>query len=307
MTIRRDLAAIALAILPVIALAQADTPRETCQRTLDSFRAMVQGRTEWTLPIRAWVSDGWCVAADVALVPTSSAPGFRIGRVLWRGDGIEAMARGGVPLSLDLRLEQVSLEPRVRATEIRTRVFGGGTKVDAGLTMRRDPGANTLTISRLNIDLPGDNTVAIGASLERVDLASRNTALRSLGTFGVTDLTLDIVSDGTGARSLMALLAPLLRDDDDAPEATLSRFGKDAMTVVADLPPPLLPQASKRALSRFLGDLPDPSGTVSLRVNAPQGLGAAQFFRFAMTGGPESVADVLPVLDGVTTEFTYEP
>jgi hypothetical protein len=71
------------------------------------------------------------------------------------------------------------------------------------------------------------------------------------------------------------------------------------------LPAASFPPASKAALQAVLSELPNPSGTLTVAMRSDAGIGPARLMGYAMTGVPDTIAGLAPVLDGVTFDIGW--
>jgi hypothetical protein len=88
-------------------------------------------------------------------------------------------------------------------------------------------------------------------------------------------------------------------------EAAATQLWAEMAATVDDLPESSFPAASKSALKTLIGELPNPSGVLTLQLRSEAGIGPARLAGYAMTGVPDSLEDAEPLMDGVTVDIGW--
>jgi hypothetical protein len=54
-----------------------------------------------------------------------------------------------------------------------------------------------------------------------------------------------------------------------------------------------------------VADLPDPMGTLRIRLQSDAGIGPASLMRFVLTGAPTTLDDLAPLFDGLRVDVAW--
>ncbi len=179
----------------------------------------------------------------------------------------------------------------------------GRIGVDLALAWAAD--SRRLAVERLEIDFPGANRVALTALATGVDLSSAGAAQMSVTSFAVTEVDLTVQSHGLFESYLLMAVGPALMPLEGDMQAAERDLKAAAGAAIAALPGASFPPASKAALQAVLSELPNPLGTLTVAMRSDAGIGPARLMGYAMTGVPDSIAGLAPVLDGVTFDIGW--
>jgi hypothetical protein len=162
---------------------------------------------------------------------------------------------------------------------------------------------------RLDLDIPHGNAIRAKAMLDGVDLSSPASMQASLGGAALTRLSAQVTTRDLFETRVLPALAPMLMGDLTDPEEMVRRQRVLAQVQIGRLPTGIFPDPTQAELLELLGELPNPSGTLSLEVVAVQGggLGLPRFSRFVMSGLPDTPEELWPALDGVTVSANWAP
>jgi hypothetical protein len=297
-----------LALVPQAAQADETLSSAICRALLESAREALGEVGGLVLPSTARLTEGGCAASGLAYRPESPyATGFEVDQIVWSGAGLADFAETGtVPLSLDLAAEgfRFAIRPDDPVFAYLLEAQSYPNVLDISLVLARDPEARTLSLSQLAVDFPGENALSLSATFVNVDLSTALGAGTSLGSFGLTALSLDIETHGLFEGYLLMPLGTDLLAGAEDPEARVEDLKREALAHIQALPSGLADGETKSALARLVGDMPNPKGRISLRIEAAQGIGPARFARFA--GGEPEIGDILAALDGVRIDVRYE-
>jgi hypothetical protein len=265
-----------------------------------------------SFPLRGAVAppDGeWCVFADVVLdMPGTYVPDWHAEKLRLRGAALTwAVDRSLPPDRLELAVEGLRLvvqtgDPQMDylfAAQARPNRIG----VQAALAW--DGAARTLTVERLEIDFPGENLVSLTALVNGVDLSSEGAMQMSATGFAVTEADLMIQTHGLFEWYVLMAFGPMVLPREGDMAAAMARVRADLVTGIAALPDATFPQASKAALAALAGELPNPSGILTLSLRSAAGVGPARLMGYAMTGVPHTMAEAGPLFDGVTVNIGW--
>mgnify|MGYP003507578321 FL=1 len=254
--------------------------------------------------------DGWCSITDVEFRQDGQyAPGMSFGRLSWRGEGLDAFARRfEAPAALEVRIEDARyvLQTGDAAMDYMFRAQSAPHGIDAEVSLTWDKAARQFVVQRLDIDFPGENAIALTARVGNVDLTSKAALQASLGSFALTDMTLEVTTNGLFETYALIPIGSALLSGAADPEAEIAALLADAKAAVAELPASSFDAATKAALTTILSDLPNPAGRISLAMRSDAGIGPARVAQYAMSGVPTTIADLAPVFDGVTVTATYD-
>ncbi len=285
---------------------------ETCRASWDRLQAVVPAEMGSVKSgSQVWLRAGFCSVDGVEIAPEGQyQPGFRISKVSWRANGLKAFLDSGTPpRSLDLKIEglRISVKTGNGVMDYLMRAQNDRNGIDADLSLRWEAGSKQLVLDRLDVDFPGANAIKATASVDRVDLTSQSAAQVSLGSMGLTDLAVEVTTNGLFETYVLMPLGSAVLGDAADPEAALKGFVDEAQAFVGTLPEPSFPDVTKQAITALLEDMPNPAGTLELKLSAPSGFGFARLARYFVEALPASKADVATLLDGVTVTATYVP
>ncbi len=285
---------------------------DTCRASWERLQAVVLATTgSLNSASQVWLRAGFCSVDGVEIAPEGQyQPGFRIAKVSWRANGLKAFLDDGTPpQSLDLKIEdlRISIKTGNGVMDYLMRAQNDRNGIDADLSVHWSAQDKRLALDRLDVDFPGANAIRATASVDRVDLSSQSAAQVSLGAMGLTDLSVEVTSNGLFESYVLMPLGTVILGDAADPEVALQGFLDEAGAFVGTLPDASFPDPTKQAMVALLDDLPNPAGTLTLTAQAPGGFGFARLARYFVGALPESRADVAALFDGVTVTATYLP
>jgi hypothetical protein len=255
-------------------------------------------------------ADGWCHLTDLRLGGESQfAPVIDIATLSWRQTGPVTLTgdRLTLPQDIDLRLDG-----------LRIGVVTGDAVMDWLMAAQRQPNpisatlslttqGDTVTLNGLAIDFPGDNAVTLAASVRGLKTADTDTLFQSLPQAQLTALDLAVTSNGLfETYALMPLGTALLSGATD-PAAQVAAAQTIVRARIAGLPDSLFDATERDALGALVADLPNPTGTFTLTLDAPTGLGTNRLAPIAIRGVAAFLADPAPYFDGIDIAVTYTP
>jgi hypothetical protein len=284
----------------------------TCQAGWDQLSTgALSGMGAFRAASKVRMTDGWCRLIDVEITPEGQyQPGYRIGALSWKADGLQAFLDAGTPpRSLDLQIKdaRIAIQTGDPVTDYLFRAQNNRNGIDGALAIAWSAADKRLTLTRLEIDFPGANAIRATVVADRVDLTSRASAQTSLGAMRLTDLTLDVTTNGLFESYVLMPVGMTLLSGVADPEVELTAAVTAGKAMIATLPEATFPAATRTALVAVLDEMPNPAGTLNLTVQAADGVGAARFARLAMTGVPRSAADMAPLFDGVKVSAVWTP
>ncbi len=255
-------------------------------------------------------SDGWCGLSDVTIPTNSKYLSFGIDDLQWRGTDMARFAAGGLPpTALDVRLTGFRFLTNT-GDPVMTYLMAqqsGAKGISGDLSLIWDAGSSELEMTALNLDFPGENTIAVTARFRGVDLTSRATMQQSVGGFALTKAKVDVLTNGLFETYLLLPFGQLVLGGAEDPAAQVAALKAAASDQISSFPnPPFMP-GSTDALTQLITDMPNPTGRIVLDIDAPNGLGPAQTAKFALFGIPQSLDEVWPLFGSAQISVTYAP
>lgn len=255
-------------------------------------------------------ADGWCRLTDLRLGGEYQyAPVIDIGSLAWRQTGPVTLSGNTLtlPQNIDITLDG-----------LRIGVVTGDPVMDWLMQAQRQPNpiaatlsltteGDTVTLNSLAIDFPGDNALTLSATVRGLKTADTGALFQSLPQAQLMALDLAVTSNGLfETYALMPLGTALLSGTTD-PGTQVAAAQTMLRARIAGLPDSLLDPAERDALGALVADLPNPTGTFTLTLDAPQGFGANRLAPMAIRGLGAVLADPAPLLDGIDIAVTYTP
>ena len=222
--------------------------------------------------------------------------------IKWNRAGLLPLTKGQMPENLRLQLQGVRVinapqdQPgwQFLASEARL-----GRKFDAGAELVFSADTGVLEIARAGLDFGNGNTAGIHARLHGVSASlPKSPAVAGLAAF-VDEAGFSLSQGNARSNTALALAMSALQGspagkDIEGLRATALTMIKDGMGAEID-------SASRKALERLIGDLPEPTGGLRLMVQAPDGFALLRLAILSRGGTPE-----MP-LSGTVLDFVYGP
>lgn len=251
----------------------------------------------------------WCLAQGLRVdVPGEYAPDWRADRLRFRGGALGWMLDGsGIPDRLEVSVEGMSFAVQTGQPQT-DYLFAAQSRaypIQGDLALAWDPAGRTLAVERLEIDFPGANRVVLTATAKGVDLSSMGAAQMSATGFAVTEADLTVQTHGLFESYLLMALGSMFLPLDGDMMAAADGLRTQMISAAIQLPEASFPAESKDALLELIMLLPNPSGTLSVSMRAESGVGPARLMGFAMTGVPDTLDGIAPVLDGVRFDIGW--
>lgn len=298
------LLALALLLCPLAAQAEL----AACNEDKALFDTTLQEELPISSPEPPVWEEGWCVLRNLQADDPAETFRIRIETLRWKRVGL-APRPSNWPSSGTLELH---------AEGIRMHATSGPPLLDYGLRIQSQPypsrvtliaaydaESRAITITRAEIDLPYENGITLRDT--RFTHGPGFTApLVALTTLRLHALSLDIESHGFFETNALLPLLTALGDMEEDPEPQVNALREEARAYIASLPQALMAEASRAALGDLLTDLPNPWGRVALRIEAPNGFGAANLAPLGLNPGPEALNTVLSSLR-LTVDYTRSP
>ncbi|TAG20610.1 MAG: hypothetical protein EAZ40_09625 [Rhodobacterales bacterium] len=253
--------------------------------------------------------DEGCAIDDVKVdLAGTYTPDILADRLVLRGPALAWVQDGATsPDRLEARIDGLRFVVQTGHAQMdylmAAQAGAGRIGVDLALAWAAD--SRSLAVERLEIDFPGENRVALTARATGVDLSTSGAAQMSVTSFAVTEVDLTVQSHGLFESYVLMALGPTLLPLEGDMQAAERDLKAAAGAAIAALPATSFPPASKAALHAVLAELPNPSGTLTLAMRSDAGIGPARLMGYAMTGVPDSIAGLAPLLDGVTFDIGW--
>lgn len=302
-----------LALTVVAAPALAETAEERLERQCRRGWEAVTALREH-VPLTGQydgVEDGWCQLSKLALVTNGYTPDVYVDRLRLRGAAVGWFLLGETGPSpvvdLDAQVEGLRLVPQMGDPQMDYLylVQSNAWPIRAELSIGWEPERKLVTLSKLAVDFPGENALAVTARVANVDLASASAIQMSASGFAVMDATLDVTSKGLFESYLLMSLGPVLLPREGDMAAAVEGLQAQAVAGIAELPEAAFPADTKAALTALVQELPNPSGRLTASFRAPAGFGPARLAAFAAFGVPTTLAEAAPLFQGITLEASW--
>ena len=298
----------ALLALPFAAAAESDAVDVAlCQQLVDQVTALAsqsitvaEVRTEG----RACVFEGLVVD-----MPGTYEPDFHIARAVVAGQGFTELLAEQRPLwAVSAQIDGLRIVPQTGDPffDYMMQVQQARNGIEFDLSITWDSLKRQVRMEQLEVDFPGENALFVRFVADNVDLSSRAALETSLTAMAVTEMDIEVTSNGLFEGYAFPALAGVLLGSAEDPEAEVQALKALALSGLAVLPDDLVDAASREALAQLVRDMPNPGGTLALRLRAEPGIGALRFAPVWLRGVPRSLAEAEPMLVGVTLDASYD-
>lgn len=255
--------------------------------------------------------DGWCAVASVGFDSGRTyAPVFSAEAIRWRIEGIDRfLADLTPPSALDLQVLGLrqSTATGDALLDYLMRVQQVPQATDARLTLRWDAESRVLSLDDFAVDFPGDNALTVTAKLADIDLSSVEALEASLMSARLTSLSSDLQSNGLFESLILWPLGNELLSGSGDPEADVVALKDLARTEIAAIPDSVLAEAGRTALTALVDQMPNPAGTLGLRLTSAAGFDLTRLMPLVAMGNPPTRQDVWGVFDGVAMDILFTP
>ena len=160
----------------------------------------------------------------------------------------------------------------------------------------------------------GDNRMTLSASLSGADLAGIFAAgpsgpppLDKLATIRLNDATLTLGNGGFFETMTMGWLNLIQPAFGPTPKEAVEGVKLYARDQIAAMPETLIADDGRAALTALVDSLPHPLGTLTLRLDAPEGIVPGRFAMTAALVENPGWASFEPLLDGARIEAEWQP
>lgn len=251
----------------------------------------------------------WCVAEGPVLdLEGQYLPDWHMDRLQFRGAALGWIADGStLPEGLEVVAEGLRLVVQTGNPQMDW-LFAAQShpnRIDAAGALSWDPAEKVLRLEGLSIDFPGENLLDLSARVKGVDLSSTGAMQMSATSFALTEADLDITTHGLFEGYFLMAFGPMVLPTEGDMDAAAEAIRVELLALVADLPETSFSTDSKVALGALIGELPNPSGALTIALRSEAGIGPTRLGGYAMTGVPETMADAAPLLNGVTVDFGW--
>ncbi len=237
------------------------------------------------------------------------APVIDIAALSWRQTGAVTLSANALTLPQDiditldgLRIGVVTGDP---VMDWLMQAQRQAAPISATLSLATD--GDTTTLTSLAIDFPGDNAVTLSATVRGLATADTDALFQSLPQAQLMALDLAVTSNGLFETYVLMPLGTALLSGATDPGTQVAAAQTVVRARIAGLPDSLLDPAERQALGALVADLPNPTGTFTLTLDAPTGLGANRLAPLAVRGLGAVLADPAPLFDGIDIAVTYTP
>lgn len=284
-------------VTPALCVAVWDRLSDTLRGAMPSSRQVTQ------------MDGDWCVIEAPVFALDGAYPlVWQADRLRLRGSALGWVMDGTTsPTTLELAVENLRAVAQIGSPQMDWlyAAQARANTIDAALALSWDSAGRVLRLDRLEIDLPGDNLIEASAKVGQVDLSSLGAAQMSLASFAVTEVDLQVRTHGLFEWYVLMTLGPVFLPEDGDMEAAAEALRARMRSGVAGLPGEVFPKASKAALLALIGELPNPSGDLSVSVRSDAGIGPARLSGYALSGMSETVWETGDLLVGATVDVEW--
>ena len=251
----------------------------------------------------------WCVAERPVLdMAGQYVPDWHMDRLRFRGTALGWIAEGStLPGGLEVAVEGLRLVVQTGDARMDW-LFAAQARpngIGAEASLAWDPAAKVLRLEGFSVDFPGENLVEASAVLTGVDLSSTGAMQMSATSFALTEFDARISTHGLFEWYVLMALGPVVLPSEGDMDAAAAGIRADLLAMVGDLPETSVSVDSKAALGAVIGELPNPSGELTVALRAEPGIGPARAAGYALNGVPQSVAEAAPLFQGVTVDVGW--
>jgi hypothetical protein len=251
----------------------------------------------------------WCVVdAPVLDMAGQYVPDWHMDRLRFRGSALGWIVDGStLPEGLEVAVEGLRLVVQTGNAQMDWLLAAQSrpSAIQADLSLAWDPAARELRLEGLSLDFPGENLVQVSGTATGVDLSSTGAMQMSATSFALTEFDARITMHGLFEWYALMALGPTVLPTDGDIEAGAEELRAQMTAAVRDIPDAMVPQASKAALGAWIGELPNPSGDLTLSLRAKPGIGPGRLAGYAVTGVPATMADAAPLFQGMTLDVDW--
>lgn len=277
--------------MPVLAQDMPPMNAQICAQSWDVLAA----HSTFAPDVAIAVEGGDCLLRDLT-VPVDSLRAH-IAELRWRLTGFEALAAGGLLSQISVNATGVYVVPNIENLPVMEYVLFAQARAHDPITISisatQDNG--NVRLSQFHIDFPGDNAIELQTTLTgvtpndptQIRLHHARVAVETNGLFE--------------AHALMPLANLLLRPDAPIePQVEMAR--RMGIGAIMALPDGIMSQDSRAELTRFVQDLPNPAGELTLELSAPNGVALDAAMQAAHTP-----SRLVAIFDGHEILARYRP
>jgi len=256
------------------------------------------------------VQDGdWCVVERPSLdIEGQYVPDWHMDRLRLRGAALGWIADGStLPEGLEIAVEGLRLAVQTGDPQMDW-LFAAQARpnaINANAALAWDPAAKVLRLEGLSIDFPGENQIDLSAVLTGVDLSSAGAMQMSATSFSMTEAELRVTTHGLFEGYLLMPLGTALLPHEGDMAAAADAIRTELVGAVVNLPSASFSDTSKDALLALVMELPNPSGDLTVALQAEPGIGPVRAAGYALNGVPQSMAEAAPLFEGVTVDVGW--
>jgi hypothetical protein len=244
--------------------------------------------------------DGGCEIADLRVdLPGEHTPDWQADRLWLAGTALPwAMGAGGPPDRLDLRVEGLRPSVTTGMAQLDYVLEAQARAQPIAVQVSLAWGDGILTIEDLTVDFPGANLLHLTARIDGLAFGG-DPVPPDLAPVRLMAADLRVETHGLFEAYLLSPLASHYLPSEGNVAAAARALRDEAAALALGLPDATFPLASRQALARLIGELPNPAGLLSVSLQADRGLAL-----WAWTDGP---ADAAAVADGVVVRIDWTP
>ena len=235
-------------------------------------------------------------------------PDWQRDRLRFRGSAVRWLVDGaGAPEGLEIAVEGLRLVVETGNPQMDW-LFAAQSHpnaINGDVALAWDPAAKVLRLEGLSIDFPGENQIDLSAVLTGVDLSSAGAMQMSATSFSMTEAELRVTTHGLFEGYLLMPLGTALLPHEGDMAAAADAIRTELVGAVVNLPSASFSDTSKDALLALVMELPNPSGDLTVALQAEPGIGPVRAAGYALNGVPQSMAEAAPLFEGVTVDVGW--
>ncbi len=230
------------------------------------------------------VEDGWCVFDEAFFdVRMHLALDYWVERLAVRGAGVDWMAgRTDEPSTLEVRADGIAMLPPWEDNPLMGyvwRVKARRAPMTASLTLEWDGATKLLDIQRLHFDFQGNSALTLAMTARQAPARTADDLNLPAAPFIPTAIDLEVRTHGLFETFLLDTIAFAFLPLDEDPEVTVPALKEKALFWVRTMPETVLDAQSKAAIGALIAELPNPDGTLNLKVGINPDFGEDGFLR----------------------------
>ena len=280
----RTILAILLAASPALAQETSDDCKAMFDLVTDAIDSFVAENAGVSFEAKAIaLADGACRAEGFSFSDGSTFT-LKTSVAVWSVDGFDRFKTDNLPpYSLSVRfVDAVVIEPESAIHHYLGLDPENPDRTDAKFSYQWDPETLTTVVRLADTSSLDGSTIEAGITVHGFDIETLAKMQLTIGQMLITDVTLDLQSNGHFDYDLLQTVLPLDLAIDADVAAMVAEAKSNGADHVANLPSPPFNDAPKDALTRYIADFPNPRGLLSVAYSADPGFAVLPYLVFGV-------------------------